>query len=245
MANIGVVLGQRSQLWWNLPVIESFKVLKEIYRVPDAVYERNLKLFNDLVDLKQHYHTPVRKLSLGQKSICDIAASFLHDPTLIFLDEPTIGLDVSVKKNVREIIRTLNRELGTTIIITTHDTGDIGNLCPRLILIDKGTIVYDGPTARFNKAFGSYRTLHLDMSDMGEDEREGLEGRLAECFPCRKRITVREAGDGWVTLTLNQDEVPLLDVLNHCLKTCRVKDVKIEDISLEEVIIKSYEGALA
>ncbi len=245
VANIGVVLGQRSQLWWNLPVIESFKVLKDIYRIPEETYQANLQRFNDLIDLKQHYHTLVRKLSLGQKSICNIAASFLHSPRLIFLDEPTIGLDVSIKKSVRTIIRALNRELGTTIIVTTHDIGDIEDLCPRLILIDKGKLIYDGPTARFNRVFGSYRTLHLDIRDLPRAERDTLEARLHERFPCREKIAVKADNDGWVTLTLNQDEVPLLDVLNHCLNTYQVKDVKIEEIPLEEVIIKAYEGALA
>jgi ABC-2 type transport system ATP-binding protein len=244
VANIGVVLGQRSQLWWNLPVIESFKVLKDIYCIPEETYRANLKRFNDLIDLKQYYHTPVRKLSLGQKSICDIAAAFLHSPRIIFLDEPTIGLDVSIKKSVRAIIRSLNKELGTTVIVTTHDIGDIENLCPRIILIDKGRLVYDGPTARFNKAFGSFRTLHLDIRDLPDRDRETLEETLKERFPCREHITVRPSDDGWVTLTLNQDEVNLIDVLNHCLSAYQVKDVKIEELSLEDVIIKAYEGAL-
>jgi ABC-2 type transport system ATP-binding protein len=245
VANIGVVLGQRSQLWWNLPVIESFKVLKDIYQVPEETYRTNLKRFNDLIDLKQHYHTPVRKLSLGQKTICDIAAAFLHSPRLIFLDEPTIGLDVSVKKNVRTIIRSLNKDLGTTVIVTTHDIGDIEDLCPRLILIDKGKLIYDGPTARFNRVFGSYRTLHLDIRDLPRTERDVLATRVQKQFPCREKIVVKANNDGWVTLTLNQDEASLLDVLNYCLKMYKVKDVKIEEISLEEVIIKAYEGALA
>ncbi|MBN1697523.1 MAG: ATP-binding cassette domain-containing protein [Spirochaetales bacterium] len=245
VANIGVVLGQRSQLWWNLPVIESFKVLKDIYGVPEETYRANLDRFNELIDVKQYYGTPVRKLSLGQKTICDIAAAFLHSPRLIFLDEPTIGLDVSVKKSVRAIIRSLNRDLGTTVILTTHDIGDIENLCPRIILIDKGKIIYDGPTARFNKTFGSYRTLRLDIMNLSGKERKSLEGTVHGRFPCREPIAVNPNDDGWVSLTLNQDEVNLIDVLNYCLKTYQVKDVKIEEISLEEVIIRAYEGALA
>ncbi|MBN2533427.1 MAG: ATP-binding cassette domain-containing protein [Spirochaetales bacterium] len=244
VANIGVVLGQRSQLWWNIPVIESFKVLKDIYRITDAVYNRSLKLFNDLVDLKQYYHIPVRKLSLGQKTLCNIASAFLHSPKLIFLDEPTIGLDVSIKKNVRKIIRTLNKELDTTIIVTTHDVGDIENLCKRLILIDKGKIIFDGLTSHFNQTFGAYRTLRLDIEHINDGILSAMEEQVNNQFRYKERIAVKLDKNGWVKLTIDQDELPLLDVLNFATKTYRVKDVKIEEISLEDVIIRAYEGAL-
>jgi len=244
VANIGVVLGQRSQLWWNIPVIESFKVLKAIYKVSDAVYQRTLKLFNDLIDLKQYYHMPVRKLSLGQKTLCNIAAAFLHSPRLIFLDEPTIGLDVSIKKNVRNIIQTLNKELNTTILITTHDIGDIENLCKRLIFIDKGKIIFDGPTARFNQTFGSFRTLRLDIDHVNDTVMAAMEDQINGKFRCKEKIVLKQDKETWVTLTIDQDELPLLDVLNFAIKTYHVKDVKIEEISLESVIIRVYEGAL-
>src|SRR6202142_2299863 len=122
---IGVVFGQRSQLWWDLPVIESFKILKEIYRVPDATYKRNIGIFNDLVDLEALYRKPVRPLSLGQRMLCDIAAAFLHNPAIVFLDEPTIGLDISIKAKIRNVITQLNAEQNTTILLTTHDISDI------------------------------------------------------------------------------------------------------------------------
>jgi ABC-type uncharacterized transport system ATPase subunit len=244
VAHIGVVLGQRTQLWWNIPVIESFKVLKDIYRIPDAVYNRSLKLFNDLIDLKQYYHMPVRKLSLGQKTLCNIASAFLHCPRLIFLDEPTIGLDVSIKKNVRKIIRTLNKEMNTTIVITTHDVGDIENLCKRLILIDKGKIIFDGLTAHFNQTFGAFRTLHLDIEHVNDALLKDMEEQMNHQFQSKEKIIVKQDKNGWVKLTINQDELPLLDVLNFAVKIFQIKDVKIEEISLEDVIIRAYEGAL-
>jgi ABC-2 type transport system ATP-binding protein len=244
VANIGVVIGQRTQLWWNIPVIESFKVLKDIYKIPDEVYHRTLALFNDLIDLKQHYHTPVRKLSLGQKTLCNIASAFLHSPKLIFLDEPTIGLDVSIKKNVRKIIQTLNDELETTILVTTHDIGDIENLCKRLILIDKGKIIFDGQTAHFNKTFGAMRTLHLDIDQRDETTKKTIQEQVNNKFKCKEKISVKQDKDGWLTLTINQDELPLIEVLNFVVHTYQVKDVKIEEISLEDVIIRAYEGAL-
>ncbi|MBN2440736.1 MAG: ATP-binding cassette domain-containing protein [Spirochaetales bacterium] len=244
VANIGVVLGQRSQLWWNIPVIESFKVLKDIYKITDAVYNRSLKLFNDLIDLKQYYNMPVRKLSLGQKTLCNIAASFLHSPKLIFLDEPTIGLDVSIKKNVRRIIHTLNKELETTILITTHDIGDIENLCKRLIMIDKGKIIFDGLTSRFNRTFGALRTLRLDVEQVNKTLLAEIEEQINSKFSCKEKIVVKKGSDNWVMITINQDELPLLDVLNFTVKTYAVKDVKIEEISLEDVIIRTYEGML-
>lgn len=244
VANIGVVIGQRSQLWWNIPVIESFKVLKDIYRVDDTTYKKNLDLFNEVINLKQYYDIPVRKLSLGQKTICGIAASFLHSPRLIFLDEPTIGLDVSIKKNVRKIIKNLNKELKTSIILTTHDVGDIENLCKRIIMIDKGKIIFDGETEHFNKTFGAYRTLRLDVPNLDDTLQSEMEKKIKSEFKKAESIETRKDLNGWLTLTVNQDEVQLLEVLNYTMKSFPVKDVKIEEISLEDVIIKTYEGAL-
>ncbi|MBR5361497.1 MAG: ATP-binding cassette domain-containing protein, partial [Lachnospiraceae bacterium] len=131
--NIGVVFGQRSQLWWSLPLIESFKLLKEIYLIPDTQYDEMMDLYASLVDLEPLLHKTVRQMSLGQRTLSDILAAFLHDPQIVFLDEPTIGLDVSMKAKIRELIKELNRRKNTTVILTTHDMGDVDALCERIV----------------------------------------------------------------------------------------------------------------
>ena len=142
--NIGVVFGQRSQLWWSLPLIESFKLLKDIYQIEDKQYKDMMELYESLVDIKSLYTKPVRQMSLGQRTLSDILAAFLHNPGVVFLDEPTIGLDVSMKSKIRDLIKALNQEKNTTVILTTHDIKDVEELCDRIILIDKGKILYDG-----------------------------------------------------------------------------------------------------
>ncbi|HOO80802.1 MAG TPA: ATP-binding cassette domain-containing protein, partial [Lachnospiraceae bacterium] len=135
---IGVVFGQRSQLWWSLPLIESFKILKDIYQISDVDYQDMLALYESLVDVQDLYHKPVRQMSLGQRTLSDILAAFLHNPPVVFLDEPTIGLDVSMKSKIRELIKALNQQKKTTVILTTHDMGDVDALCKRIVIIDKG-----------------------------------------------------------------------------------------------------------
>lgn len=141
---IGVVFGQRSQLWWDIAVIESFKLLRRIYDVPRADFNRRLQQFDDILGLSSFLNLPVRKLSLGQRMRCDLAAALLHNPAILFLDEPTIGLDVLAKSKIREFLKEINNEFKTTVILTTHDLGDIEALCPRVAIIDQGKMLYDG-----------------------------------------------------------------------------------------------------
>ena len=152
---IGVVFGQRSQLWWDIPVMDSFRLLKDMYRVEPAVYKRNLEELTELLALKEILKTPVRNLSLGQRMRCEIAASLLHDPQILFLDEPTIGLDAVSKLAVRDFILKLNEEKKTTVILTTHDMQDIEALTSRIILIGKGKILLDGTLADIKEGFES------------------------------------------------------------------------------------------
>jgi ABC-2 type transport system ATP-binding protein len=242
---MGVIFGQRTQLWWDLPVIESFKILKEIYRVEDAVYDRQMGLFNELVDLKALYSMQVRKLSLGQRMLCDITASFLHNPRIVFLDEPTIGLDVSVKSKIRSIIKELNESQNTTIILTTHDLGDVEALCRRIIIIDKGHIIYDGNIKQVNELFGAYRTLQVQIFGFKDDTMDQLRAQTAERFGSDVHLIVENTEPGWTDVTVNQDEVPLLDVLNFVMGAFAVRDVRIVEISMENVVQKIYDGALA
>ena len=155
MKNIGVVFGQRSQLWWDVPVLDSFELLKEIYLIPEPVYQNNLEQLTEMLDLAKLLQTPVRQLSLGQRMRCEIAASLLHDPRILFLDEPTIGLDAVSKLAVRDFIKKLNLEKNTTVILTTHDMQDIEALTDRIILIGKGKILLDGTIDDIRKDYDS------------------------------------------------------------------------------------------
>lgn len=238
--NIGVVFGQRSQLWWSLPVIESYKVLKEIYRIEDEAYKRNMKLFEDLVDIKSLYGKPVRQLSLGQRMLCEVIAAFLHDPKVVFLDEPTIGLDVAIKDKIRGIIKYLNEEKKTTIVLTSHDTSDIEALCERAIIIDKGTLIFDNTIEKLKEMFGKYRTLKVKTSE--ENNQKELVSKLLEKEFMKDEYTINEEEGHLIPIVINEQKLPLTKVLNYLLTNLDVKDVQIEDVGVESVIKKIYEG---
>jgi len=161
--NIGVVFGQRSQLYWDLPLRESFELLRSIYDVPRARYRENLAHFSAILDLDRFMRTPVRQLSLGERMRGDFAAAMLHDPKVVYLDEPTIGLDALAKEAIRDFIAEINRERGTTVILTTHDLADVERLSRRIILIDEGTVIYDGPLSRLREEYGTHRTLVVNL----------------------------------------------------------------------------------
>ncbi len=242
--NMGVIFGQRTQLWWDLPVVESFKILKEIYRVDDKTYAKQLGLFNDLVDLSRFYTTPVRNLSLGQRVLCDITAAFLHNPKVVYLDEPTIGLDISVKSKIRAVIRELNATNRTTIILTTHDLGDVEALCKRLVIIDKGKIIYDGEINKVTQLFGAYRTLKVQLLQFTPELLEQLKSKAQSRFSSNGALTIESVESGWTDITVNQDHVPLLEVLSFVMREFPIKDVRIVEIPMEAVVQQIYEGAL-
>lgn len=241
---MGVVFGQRTQLWWDLPVIESFKILKEIYKVDQKMFDRHMSMFNELVGLKALYSQQVRTLSLGQRMLCDITASFLHTPQVVFLDEPTIGLDIAIKAKIRSVILELNREHNTTIILTTHDLGDVEALCQRIIIIDKGRILYDGDIKRVNALFGAYRTLKLQIDNFDEMTLPTLRNKLTDCFGVGHGITVAETEEFWTDVTIDQARTPLSDVLSFVMSNFKVEDVRIVEIAMEDVVRRVYEGAL-
>jgi ABC-2 type transport system ATP-binding protein len=211
---MGVVFGQRTQLWWDLPVIESFKILKEIYEVDDETFKQQMGLFEDLIGIKKLYPVQVRTLSLGQRMLCDIAAAFLHNPRVVFLDEPTIGLDVSVKAKIRDVIRELNATRNITIILTTHDLGDIEALWQRIIIIDKGKILFDGPVQRVNQLFGVYRTLKAQIFHYNENTLASMTALLQNRFPDPDAVHIEESEDYWTDIIINQEKAPLREVLN-------------------------------
>ncbi len=246
--NIGVVFGQRSQLWWALPLIESFKLLRDIYQIDEKDFKDMMELYESLVDIKELYSKPVRQMSLGQRTLSDILAAFLHNPGVVFLDEPTIGLDVSMKSKIRDLIKALNHEKQTTVILTTHDMGDVDALCKRIVIIDKGVMLYDNSIENLRSFFGAYRTLRLrftkDASQLTEEaikkQAAELAGDLKNVYPQAKSISV-SAGEEWVDVLLNEDEIPLMKVLGHIQETRRIYDVQLKEISTESVIKKIYD----
>lgn len=236
---IGVVFGQRSQLWWSLPLIESFKLLRDIYQVSSSNYESMMKLYSSLVDLEQLLHKPVRQMSLGQRTLSDILAAFLHDPKIVFLDEPTIGLDVSMKNRIRMLIKALNREKNTTVILTTHDMGDVDALCERIVIIDKGKMLYDNDIEHLKSFFGSYRTLRLMLDVPEEKIREEIGRNFAG-----DAVSVSQSNE-WTELLINEDRIKLMDVLGYVQEHYSIIDMKLEEISTEAVIRKIYEEGVS
>ncbi len=230
---IGVVFGQRSQLWWALPLVESFKILKDIYGVSDADYEAMLTLYKSLVDIEPLLHKPVRQMSLGQRTLSDILAAFLHNPKIVFLDEPTIGLDVSMKAKIRTLIHALNKEKNTTVILTTHDMGDVDALCQRIVIIDKGKMLYDNDIEHLKNFFGSYRTLKIRI--------DGDLKQLAEQIDKELPDFKVSADDEWVSILVDEEKAKVMEVLSQLQKSYNIRDMQLEEISTEEVIKKIYE----
>ena len=230
---IGVVFGQRSQLWWALPLVESFRLLKDIYQIPDADYEAMLALYQSLVDMEPLLHKPVRQMSLGQRTLSDILAAFLHNPKIVFLDEPTIGLDVSMKAKIRTLIHALNREKHTTVILTTHDMGDVDALCRRIVIIDKGRMLYDNDIGHLKGFFGAYRTLRLRVDGDLRERAAQIAGMLEGCAV--------SADEDWISVLVHEEKQTVMEVLGRLQQDYRIRDMQLEEISTEEVIKKIYE----
>ncbi len=223
---IGVVFGQRSTLWWDLPLRDSFELLQKMYRIPPARYRDNLDRFVDLLDLEAQLDTPVRQLSLGQRMRGDITAALLHDPEVIYLDEPTIGLDVVSKGRLREFLRALNRERGTTLLLTTHDLQDIEALCDRVIVIDHGTSVYDGTLAGLHAMGGSTRTLVVDLVD----EAPPIDVPGAE-------VRKVEGPRQWLSFPSDASAAPVVAAVASAYD---VADLSIQEPDIEDVIRDLY-----
>lgn len=233
---IGVVFGQRSQLWWALPLVESFKLLKDIYQISDKDYNDMLELYASMVDLESLLHKPVRQMSLGQRTLSDILAAFLHNPKVVFLDEPTIGLDVAMKSKIREMILGLNKKKNTTVILTTHDMGDVDALCERIVIIDKGKMLYDNDIEHLKKYFGAYRTLKIRLKEDIEEVVKQLNTELASY-----EVSISN-DDTWISILVNEEKVRVMKVLEMIQESHNVRDMQLEEISTEEVIKKIYEG---
>ena len=224
--DIGVVFGQRSQLWWDVPVVDSFELIRDIYRVDDHSYQHTLAQLTELLDLGQILRTPARQLSLGQRMRCEIAASLLHRPRILFLDEPTIGLDAVSKLAVRNFIQTINRENGTTVILTTHDMQDIEALTERILLIGKGRILLDGTLDELKKRNAGYKTLVVDYTGEKIVQSEGW-------------IIERDCG-GHAELRLDTAHMPVSEAIAGLASQVDIKDISIRDVSMEELVVSLY-----
>lgn len=235
---MGVVFGQRSQLWWALPLVESFKLLKDIYQIPDENYNAMLKLYGGMVDLDSLLHKPVRQMSLGQRTLSDILAAFLHNPKVVFLDEPTIGLDVAMKSKIREMILELNQKKNTTVILTTHDMGDVDALCQRIVIIDQGKMLYDNDIEHLKKFFGAYRTLKIRPREKVTEAAAKLKEQLSDF-----EVSVTN-DDTWISILVNEEKVRVMKVLEQVQEILNVRDMQLEEISTEDVIKKIYNSPL-
>lgn len=233
---IGVVFGQRTQLWWDLPVIESFSLLKDIYEIPDKVYKSNMDRFVELLGLNDFLHTSARKISLGQRMRADLAAALLHNPKIVYLDEPTIGLDIAVKEKIRKFIKEMNSEQGTTIMLTTHDLEDIEEICRRLVIIDQGKVIYDGELQAVKDVFAKERTIHFQV----ESPIRNVEQLISE-LP--GTILEQESGTTF-TVRFDRFRISAGEVAGHMMKHGNVSDFRIDEPKIDHVIRKVYAGEL-
>lgn len=228
---LGVVFGQRSQLWWDLPVVDTFELLRYVYKIPEKTFKNNMELFNELLDINSFMSQPVRQLSLGQRMRADIAAALLHDPEIIFFDEPTIGLDVIAKEKVREFIRFINKEKGTTMLFTTHDMQDIEKTCQRMIIIDQGTTIYDGTVQHIKDSFGTTRTLVVEFSEsVGKIDISGVE--------------VVEEKDRKKWLRFQKEQVSVSSLIYELTQMYGIVDLTVQEPEIEGIIREIYQGGI-
>jgi ABC-2 type transport system ATP-binding protein len=231
VAEIGAVFGQRTSLWWDLPTIESLELLQHIYRVPSKQFRHNLDEFRTLLELDPFVNTPVRSLSLGQRMRADICAALLHDPPLLFLDEPTIGLDVVAKERIRQFITHINRERGTTVILTTHDLSDVEKLCERVMIIDHGHLLFDGHLELLRDRFGGERELVVDMAETYT--RVSVDG-----------ATVTDQAGQRVTYRFDRDEITASELIGRLSERYHIRDLQVREPDIEDTVRRIYEERL-
>jgi ABC-2 type transport system ATP-binding protein len=229
---IGVVFGQRSQLWWDLALIESLNLIGKIYEIPPARYRQLLAQFTETLSLQELLSVPIRNMSLGQKMRAELAATLIHEPDIVYLDEPTIGLDLIVKERIREFIRQQNRERGTTVILTTHDLGDIEELCPRVMIIDSGKLIYDGPLSTIKQRFGKYReiTFETAVAPVHPNVPEGAD--------------IIDRGERKLVLRFDRTRTTASKVAAALMNQLEVVDFSLAEPDLTLIVKQIYGGAL-
>ncbi len=229
-SNIGVLFGQKSQLWWDLPAKDTFVLLKKIYKIPDQIFEKNMEKYTDVLDVSRYIDQPVRQLSLGQRMRLELMASLLHNPRILFLDEPTLGLDVAVKRQIRELLQMLKGE--TTIILTSHDMKDIDTVCERLVVIDKGSIVIDDAIEQVKKTYGNMEKIEIKLKE--------TDGEVIRFLPPEVHAQIEEN-----TIICNYDvnRIHSADILQCVLKHCSILDVSIMSADIDDIIEKIYQGS--
>ena len=232
--NIGAVFGQKTQLWWDLPVIESFRLIKKMFKIPENEYKKSLKQFIDILELEDLLDKQVKNLSLGQKMRCEIAATFLHNPKIVYLDEPTIGLDVFVKENIRKFIKEINKEKKTTVILTTHDLKDIEDVCDRIILLDRGQIIYDGEKQKFKDIYGKYTLAELIVSSKNLSVKDKLKSNNFEII---------EENENKMKIKFKHDETTIVKIMNDISEYCVIEDIHMRESELEDILKEIYKGA--
>lgn len=230
--DIGVVFGQRTQLWWDLALQETYSVLKEIYDISDSEFHKRMAFLNEVLDLNTFIKDPVRTLSLGQRMRADIAASLLHNPKVLFLDEPTIGLDIAVKDNIRKAIKQINQEEQTTILLTTHDLNDIELLCDRIFMIDRGQEIFDGSVSQLKQRFGKMHEVRFEMTQQLEVERLDYHQHFSDLEVIKDGLQV--------TIQFDATKVAIPDLVKFTLSRANVKDIAVKDADIEEIIRRFF-----
>lgn len=233
---IGVVFGQRTQLWWDLPLTETFSILKKIYKVDDREFKTRFDLLREILDLDEFLNSTVRTLSLGQRMRADLAAALIHNPKVLFLDEPTIGLDIVVKDKIREAIKNFRDENGTTIILTTHDMSDIEHLCKRILVIDKGKMIYDGQIDKLKNIYGNSRNLTFAV----EGDKKRISTDLIKLMKSRDPMLEVNSIDNKLLINHNKNNIDTLDIINKIAKEIEVKDISINDMPIGDIIKNIY-----
>ena len=229
-ANLGVVFGQRTQLWWDLPLIESIELLKYVYRIPENQFRRTLGMLSDLLEVNAFMNTPVRQLSLGQRMRGDLLAALIHEPPILFLDEPTIGLDIIAKERIRDLLVTINRERGVTVLLTTHDMADIEKTCDRMIIIDQGSLIYDGKLAALRAQYGKIRRLRVDFRN--EPRSLQLDGAV---------LVNQEGLRCW--FDFDKDDITASQLIARISEQEEIVDLTIEEPEIESIIKEIYEAS--
>ncbi|MEV0648207.1 ATP-binding cassette domain-containing protein [Phytomonospora sp. NPDC050363] len=224
--NIGVVFGQRSQLWWDLPLIDSFRMIGRLYEVPKTRYRENLDRFVEILGMSSFLDTPVRQLSLGQRMRGDLAAAMIYEPSILYLDEPTVGLDVIAKERIREFVAELNRDTGTTVLLTTHDMDDVERLCRRLVLIDHGKVLYDGPVGPLKETYAPHRELVVQLASPADVAVAAAD--------------VVRAEEGRVWLSFDPRVTPAAALIAEVSAKYEVTDLSLSEPDLEGVIRRMY-----